>query len=204
MKILRGREERTSWVLRRREERKMKAVEKQQHENAEDWREVRMEGKDAQSAKREMEMKEKMGCAKPERREELRVSLTVALSPAATPLKDPKGVAGLEAGRGKRMKMDPSGDTGGDGEHREEDLKERGEEGAQGHWVSLAPEVTVRERHAEEACRVLRQQLPVAVEEYVSEQLEVKRKREGEDDWPAPRRGDVAGSWSWKGAEGIT
>ena len=66
------------------------------------------------------------------------------------------------------------------------------------------PEVKTRERHAEEACRVLRQQLPVAVEEYVSEQLEVKRKREGEDDWPAPRRGDVAGSWSWKGAEGIT
>ena len=46
------------------------------------------------------------------------------LSPAATPLKDPKGAeAGLEAGRGKKMKMDPSGDTGGDGEHREEDLK---------------------------------------------------------------------------------
>ena len=90
------------------------------------------------------------------------------------------------------------------GEHREEDLKERGEEGAQGHWVSLAPEVKTRERHAEEACRVLRQQLPVAVEEYVSEQLEGKRKREGEDDWPAPRRGDIAGSWSWKGAEGIT
>ena len=83
-------------------------------------------------------------------------------------------------------------------------LKERGEEGAQGHWVSLAPEVKTRERHAEEACRVLRQQLPVAVEEYVSEQLEAMRKREGEDDWPAPRRGDVAGSWSWKGAEGIT
>ena len=36
---------------------------------------------------------------------------------------------------------------------------------------------------------MLRQQLPVAVDEYVSEQLEVKRKREGEDDWPAPRRG---------------
>ena len=72
--------------------------------------------------------------------------------------------------------------------------------------MSLAPEVKVRERHAEEACRVLWQQLPVAVEEYVSEQLEGKRKREGEDDWPAPRRGDilVAGSWSWKGAEGIT
>ena len=72
--------------------------------------------------------------------------------------------------------------------------------------MSLAPEVKVRERHAEEACRVLRQQLPVAVEEYVSEQLEGKRKREGEDDWPAPRRGDMAGtrSWSWKGAEGIT
>ena len=193
MKILRGREERTSWVLRRREERKMKAVEKQQHENAEDWREVRMEGKgkDAQSVKREMEMKEKMGCAKPERREELRASLTEVLSPAATPLKDPKGAeAGLEAGRGKKMKMDPSGDTGGDGEHREEDLKERGEEGVRGHWVSLAPEVKIRERHAEEACRVLRQQLPVAVEEYVSEQLEGKRKREGEDDWPAPRRGD--------------
>ena len=100
--------------------------------------------------------------------------------------------------------MDPSSDTGGDGEHREEDLKERGEEGAQGHWVSLAPEVKIRERHAEEACRVLRQQLPVAVEEYVAEQLEAMRKREGEDDWPAPRRGDVAGSWSWKGAEGIT
>ena len=161
-------------------------------------------GKDAQSAKREMEMKEKMGCAKPERREELRVSLTAVLSPAATPLKDPKGAeAGLEAGRGEKMKMDPSGDTGGDGEHREEDLKERGEEGAQGHWVSLAPEVKTRERHAEEACRVLRQQLPVAVEEYVSEQLEAMRKREREDDWAAPRR-DVAGSWSWKGAEGIT
>ena len=96
------------------------------------------------------------------------------------------------------MKMDPSRDTGGDGEHREEDLKERGEEGAQGHWVSLAPEVKVRERHAEEACRVLRQQLPVAVEEYVSAQLEAMRRREGEDDWPAPRRGDVASSWSWK------
>ena len=199
MKILRGWEERTSWVLRRREERKMKAVEKQQHENAEDWRGVKMEGrgKDAQSAKREMEMKEKMGCAKPERREELRASLAEVLSPAATPLKDPKGVAaGLEAGRLMWMKMDPSRDTGGDGEHREEDLKEKGEERAQGHWVSLAPEVIVRERHAEEACRVLRQQLPVAVEEYVSEQLEGKRKREGEDDWPAPRRGGVAGSWS--------
>ena len=65
--------------------------------------------------------------------------------------------------------------------------------------MSLAPEVKTRERHAEEACRVLRQQLPVAVEEYVAEQLEAMRKREGEDDWPAPRRGDVAGSWSWKG-----
>ena len=52
----------------------------------------------------------------------------------------------------------------------------------------------VREWHAEEACRVLRQQLPVAVAEYVSEQLEGKRKREGEDDRPAPRRGDIAGS----------
>ena len=146
-----------------------------------------------------------MGCAKPERREELRASLTEVLSPAATPLKDPKGAeAGLEAGRMMWAEMDPSSDTGGDGEHREEDLKERGEEGAQGHWVSLAPEVKTRERHAEEACRVLRQQLPVAVEEYVSEQLEGKRKREGEDDWPAPRRGDIAGSWSWKGAEGIT
>ena len=51
---------------------------------------------------------------------------------------------------------------------------------------------------------MLRQQLPVAVVEYVSEQLEGKRKREGEDDWPTPRRGDIAGSWSWKGAEGIT
>ena len=70
--------------------------------------------------------------------------------------------------------------------------------------MSLAPEVKVRERHAEEACRVLRQQLPVAVEEYVSEQLEAMRKREGEDDWPAPRRGDVAGNRSWRGAEGIT
>ena len=69
--------------------------------------------------------------------------------------------------------------------HREGDSKERGEEGAGGQWVSLAPEVKVRERHAEEACRVLRQQLPVAVGEYVSEQLEGKRKREGEDDWPA-------------------
>ena len=121
-----------------------------------------------------------MGCV--ERREELRASLEEVLSPAATPLKDPKGVAGLEAGGGKKMKMDPSGDTGGDGEHREEDLKEGGEEGAQGHWVSLAPEVKIRERHAEEACRVLRQQLPVAVEEYVSAQLETMRRREGEDD----------------------
>ena len=43
----------------------------------------------------------------------------------------------------------------------------------------------------------------MAVVEYVSEQLEGNRKREGEDDWPAPRRGDIAGSWSWKGAEGI-
>ena len=50
---------------------------------------------------------------------------------------------------------------------------------------------------------MLRQQLPVAVEEYVSEQLEATRKREGEDDWPAPRRGDVAGNWSWKGAEAL-
>eukprot|EP01045_Picozoa_sp_COSAG04_P016267 COSAG04_NODE_1344_length_7145_cov_59.296764_1_plen_97_part_00 len=70
-------------------------------------------------------------------------------------------------------------------------------------WVSLAP-VMIQVRHAEEACRVPRQRLPVAVEEYVSEQREGKRKREGEDDWPVPRRGDIAGSWSWKGAEGIT
>ena len=94
-------------------------------------------------------------------------------------------------GEGKEDEDGSVRGTGGDGEHREEDLKERGEEGAQGHWVSLAPEVKTRERHAEEACRVLRQQLPVAVEEYVSEQLEGKRKREGEDDWPArrPRHG---------------
>ena len=85
------------------------------------------------------------------------------------------------------MKMDPSGDTGGDGEHREEDLKERGEEGAQGHWVSLAPEVIVRERHAEEACRVLRQQLPVAVVEYVSERL--RGRGNGRGKMIGPRHG---------------
>ena len=64
MRILRGREERISWVLRRREERKTKAAEKKQLGNAEDWREVRMEGrgKGAQSVKREMEMpKQKSG-----------------------------------------------------------------------------------------------------------------------------------------------
>ena len=54
--------------------------------------------------------------------------------------------------------------------------------------MSLAPEVKTQERHAEEACRVLRQQLPVAVVEYVSEQLEGKRKQEGEDDWPVVAR----------------
>ena len=50
---------------------------------------------------REMEMKEKMGCAKPERREELRASLTVVLPLAATPLKDPKGGGRPGGGEGK-------------------------------------------------------------------------------------------------------